>query len=104
MLTAPLTPDGEIAEHVREHGDGVQDIAFAVPDVASSFRETTARGARAAKEPAELDGGEDGILRRSAVWTYGDVRHCFVDRRDYHGVFAPGYRQGQEPGRAPRRA
>ena len=31
VLTAPLTPDGEIAEHVREHGDGVRDIAFAVP-------------------------------------------------------------------------
>ena len=29
VFTAPLTPDGEIAEHVREHGDGVHDIAFA---------------------------------------------------------------------------
>ncbi len=100
VLTAPLTPDGEIADHVREHGDGVRDIAFAVPDVASSFRETTARGARAAQEPVELDGGEDGVLRRSAVWTYGDVRHSFVDRRDYHGVFAPGYRKVKNPARA----
>jgi 4-hydroxyphenylpyruvate dioxygenase len=25
VLTAPLTPDGEIAEHVRRHGDGVHD-------------------------------------------------------------------------------
>jgi 4-hydroxyphenylpyruvate dioxygenase len=100
VLTAPLTPDGEIAEHVREHGDGVRDIAFAVPDVASSFRETTARGARAAQEPVELNGGEDGVLRRSAVWTYGDVRHSFIDRREYHGVFAPGYRKVKNPARA----
>ena len=28
VLTAPLTPDGEIAEHVHKHGDGVHDIAF----------------------------------------------------------------------------
>ena len=49
-------------------------------------------------EPAELDGGEDGVLRRSAVWTYGEVRHSFIDRRDYHGVFAPGLSQGQEAG------
>ena len=28
VFTAPLTPDGEIAAHVREHGDGVHDIAF----------------------------------------------------------------------------
>ncbi len=33
VFTAPLTPDGEIAEHVREHGDGVKDIAFSVDDV-----------------------------------------------------------------------
>ena len=96
VLTAPLTPDGEIAEHVRAHGDGVRDIAFAVHDSAASWRETTARGARSAMEPVELDGGEDGVLRRSAVWTYGDVRHSFVDRRDYHGAFAPGLSQGQE--------
>src|SRR3954466_15984931 len=82
VLTAPLTPDGEIAEHVRAHGDGVRDIAFAVPDAAAAWRETTARGALSAMEPVELDGGEDGTLRRSSVWTYGEVRHSFVDRRD----------------------
>ena len=46
VFTAPLTPDGEIAEHVREHGDGVKDIAFSVDDVTSAFAETTKRGAR----------------------------------------------------------
>jgi 4-hydroxyphenylpyruvate dioxygenase len=100
VLTAPLTPDGEIAEHVREHGDGVRDIAFRVPDVYASWRETTSRGARSAMEPAELDDGEDGVLRRSAVWTYGDVRHSFIDRRDYHGAFAPGYRRVKKPAKA----
>jgi 4-hydroxyphenylpyruvate dioxygenase len=100
VLTAPLTPDGEIAEHVRTHGDGVRDIAFAVDDAAAAWRETTTRGARSAQEPTELDGGEDGILRRSAVWTYGETRHSFVDRSDYDGVFAPGYRRVKKPARA----
>ena len=63
VFTAPLTPDGEIAEHVRAHGDGVHDIAFAVDDVESAWRETTSRGAVSALEPTELDGGEDGVLR-----------------------------------------
>ena len=67
VFTAPLTPDGEIAEHVRAHGDGVKDIAFAVDDARSAFEETTKRGARPAIEPVELDGGEDGVLHRSAV-------------------------------------
>jgi len=100
VLTAPLTPDGEIAEHVRRHGDGVHDIAFAVDDAGSAFAETTKRGATPALEPVELDGGEDGTLRRSAVHTYGEVLHSFIDRRDYHGVFAPGYRKVKKPARA----
>ena len=100
VFTAPLTPDGEIAEHVRLHGDGVHDIAFAVDDVRSAWEETTKRGAVIALEPTELDAGEDGVLRRSAIRTYGEVVHSFVDRSDYHGAFAPGYRRIRNPARA----
>ena len=100
VFTAPLTPDGEIAEHVREHGDGVHDIAFRVADVESAWRETTTRGAVSALEPTELDGGDDGTLRKASIRTYGETLHSFVDRRDYHGVFAPGLSQGHDPGRA----
>ena len=100
VLTGALSPDGEIAEHVQRHGDGVKDIAFLVDDAMASFAETTKRGARPAIEPVELDGGEDGILRRSAVYTYGEVRHSFIDRTDYHGVFAPGYRKVKKPATA----
>ena len=97
VVTGALSPDTEIAEHVKRHGDGVKDIAFGVDDATSSWRETTKRGARSEMEPAELDGGEDGVLRRSAVGTYGEVRHSFIDRRDYHGVFAPGFRRVKKP-------
>jgi 4-hydroxyphenylpyruvate dioxygenase len=100
VLTAPLTPDGEIAEHVHRHGDGVKDIAFAVDDVESAWRETTARGAVSVQEPTEIDAGEDGVLRKSAVRTYGEVIHSFVDRSDFHGAFAPGYRKIKQPAAA----
>ena len=99
VFTAPLTPDGELAEHVRRHGDGVHDIAFAVDDVASAWRETTARGARSALEPTEFP-GEKGVLRRSAIHTYGGVLHSFVDRSEYHGTFAPGYHRIARPAAA----
>jgi 4-hydroxyphenylpyruvate dioxygenase len=99
VFTAPLSPDGELADHVRKHGDGVHDIAFAVDDVASAWRETTARGARSALEPTEVK-GEKGVLRRSAIHTYGEVLHSFVDRSDYHGTFAPGYRRIARPAAA----
>ena len=100
VFTAPLTPDGEIAEHVRTHGDGVHDIAFAVDDVESAWRETTTRGAVSALAPTEFDGGEDGTLRKASIHTYGEVLHSFVDRRDYAGAFAPGFRKVKPPGRA----
>ena len=99
LFTAPLTPDGEIAEHVRKHGDGVHDIAFAVDDVKSAWTETTKRGARSYMEFAEA-ADDDGTLRRSAVHTYGEVIHSFVDRSEYNGVFAPGYRKVKKPARA----
>jgi len=100
VVTGALAPDGEIAEHVHRHGDGVKDIAFLVDDARSSFAETTKRGARPAIEPVELDGGEDGILRHSAVFTYGEVRHSFIERNDYQGVFAPGFRKVKKPAAA----
>jgi len=98
VFTAPLTPDGEIARHVHKHGDGVHDIAFLVDDAESAWRETTQRGARSYLEPTELP-SDDGILHRSAIHTYGEVVHSFVDRSDFSGVFAPGYKctQNQVP-------
>ncbi|MEO8638672.1 MAG: 4-hydroxyphenylpyruvate dioxygenase [Chloroflexota bacterium] len=96
VFTAPLTDTGALAEHVRHHGDGVHDIAFAVDDVTSAWRETTARGAVSALEPAEIT-GEKGVLRRSAIHTYGEVLHSFIDRSDYTGAFAPGYHRISKP-------
>ncbi|MEX0625059.1 MAG: 4-hydroxyphenylpyruvate dioxygenase [Chloroflexota bacterium] len=96
VFTAPLTEAGELAEHVRRHGDGVHDIAFAVDDVSSAWRETTTRGARSALEPTELT-GEKGVLRQSAIHTYGEVLHSFIDRSDYTGAFAPGYHRLTRP-------
>ncbi|HTI30299.1 MAG TPA: 4-hydroxyphenylpyruvate dioxygenase [Methylomirabilota bacterium] len=96
VFTAPISDTGELAEHVRRHGDGVHDIAFAVDDVASAWRETTARGAVSALEPTEVP-GEKGVLRRSAIHTYGEVLHSFIDRSEYHGTFAPGYHRITKP-------
>jgi len=99
VFTAPLTDTGELAEHVRRHGDGVHDIAFAVDDVASAWRETTSRGAVSALEPTEVP-GEKGVLRRSAIHTYGEVLHSFIDRSEYQGTFAPGYHRITKPAAA----
>src|ERR1700731_1074488 len=46
VLTAPLQPEGPIAEHVRRHGDGVRAIALRVADARTAYEAATARGAR----------------------------------------------------------
>lgn len=91
VLTAPLGPESEVAEHVRLHGDGVRVVALAVPDAEAAWREATARGAAPEMEPAER-ADDHGALRVSAIRAYGDTIHLFVDRSAYRGAFAPGYR------------
>lgn len=91
VLTGALGPDGEIAEHVKTHGDGVKVVALAVPDAEKAWQEATSHGARSALSPVE-EAGDDGVLRRSGVFTYGETIHYFVDRSSYKGAFAPGYK------------
>ncbi|HVJ09143.1 MAG TPA: 4-hydroxyphenylpyruvate dioxygenase [Acidisarcina sp.] len=91
VLTTPLRPDGEIAEHIHRHGDGVRDIALWVDDARQAWKETTKRGARSVLEPTELR-DEYGIVHIASIATYGDTVHTFVERRRYYGPFLPGYR------------
>jgi 4-hydroxyphenylpyruvate dioxygenase len=91
VVTAPYGPDGEIADHVRLHGDGVHDVALEVEDVDGAYRETTKRGARGVIPP-ETVSDENGSVRRAAIATYGDTIHSLIDRSEYRGAFWPGYR------------
>jgi 4-hydroxyphenylpyruvate dioxygenase len=91
VLTSALGPEGDIADHVLRHGDGVRDIALEVDDVEKSFAETTKRGALPVQEPYEVK-DENGIVRRAAIATYGDTIHSFIDRSRYRGPFLPGYK------------
>jgi 4-hydroxyphenylpyruvate dioxygenase len=90
VLTTPLQPDDPIADHIRRHGDGVHDIALWVDDAEAAYRETTKRGAKGIRKP-ELLRDDHGEVRISAIATYGDTIHSFVERKNYRGVFLPGY-------------
>jgi 4-hydroxyphenylpyruvate dioxygenase len=90
VLSTPLQPDTFIAEHIKKHGDGVRDIALQVNDAAKAYEETTKRGAKGVMEPTELK-DEHGVLVKSAIQTYGDTIHSFVERKNYKGVFMPGF-------------
>ncbi len=90
VVSAAYGPSSEIAGHHALHGDGVKVIALGVADVETAWKETTRRGARSAWAPREQR-DEFGLYRTSAIHTYGETLHVFVDRVDYNGPFAPGY-------------
>jgi 4-hydroxyphenylpyruvate dioxygenase len=95
VLTSALTGDSPISEHVLRHGDGVKDIALEVPDAAKAYQQAIAAGARSALEPTVTE-DSFGQVRRSAIYTYGETIHSFVERMDYAGVFLPGFKPVEE--------
>jgi 4-hydroxyphenylpyruvate dioxygenase len=90
LLTSALTPDHPAAAHVALHGDGVRDIALWVDDAREAFSAAIERGARPAQKPTVLrdDAGEVVV---AGIHTYGDTIHSLVERRNYTGVFLPGF-------------
>lgn len=90
VLTTPLQPSGEIAEHIFKHGDGVKSIGLLVDDAKAAWERTAARGAKSAEAPYSLR-DEQGEARLSAIKLYGDTVHTFVERGGYRGAFLPGF-------------
>jgi 4-hydroxyphenylpyruvate dioxygenase len=91
VVTSALREDHEITKHHARHGDGVREIALTVPDATQAYREAVQRGARGVAEPKRHE-DEFGSLEVSAIATYGDTIHTFVNRSEYGGPFKPGYR------------
>ena len=91
VLTTPLNSNSPINDHLRKHGDGVKVIALWVDDATKSFKETVARGAKPFMEPTKEE-DENGYVIRSGIYTYGETVHIFVERKNYKGLFLPGYK------------
>ncbi len=90
VLTSALSPEHEISKHHLLHGDGVKVIALWVDDARKSFEETTKRGAKPVQEPTVIK-DEFGEVVVSAIATYGETIHKFIERKNYAGAFMPGY-------------
>ncbi|MEN9339230.1 MAG: hypothetical protein RIQ62_542 [Bacteroidota bacterium] len=90
VLTSPFQPDSEISDHIRRHGDGVKVIALWVDDARQAYAETTSRGAESIMEPTVFS-DKDGEVIKAGIKTYGDTIHLFVERKNYRGVFLPGF-------------
>jgi 4-hydroxyphenylpyruvate dioxygenase len=100
VLTTPLRPEGELADHIYRHGDGVRCLALRVEDASDAWQQTTQRGAKSYLKPQRLRDTE-GEVGLSGIHTYGDTVHLFVERKNYSGPFLPGFRPWHNPHFAP---
>lgn len=91
VLTSPLTKSGWMNEHLDKHGDGVKTVAIWVDDATKSWEETTKRGAKSFLKPTRTE-DENGHIVQSGIHTYGDTVHLFIERKNYNGVFMPGFK------------
>src|SRR5690242_17133269 len=95
LLTTAIRPDlskdaERIAEHVHKHGDGVRDIALWVDDARDAFEKATERGAEPVHEPVVFH-DDQGEIVVAAIRIYGDTIHSLVERKNYRGLFMPGF-------------
>jgi len=90
VLTSPLKSGTDIGVHIDKHGDGVKVTALWVDDAAYAYNEAINRGAKSYLSPETIE-DEDGKIVRAGIHTYGEVVHIFVERKEYSGVFMPGF-------------
>ena len=92
VLTTPMPNSDrqDIFEHITKHGDGVKVIALWVEDATEAWKQTTSRGAKSYLEPTK-ETDDTGEIVKSGIHTYGDTVHIFIERKNYQGIFLPGF-------------
>jgi 4-hydroxyphenylpyruvate dioxygenase len=98
VITAGLGPDSEVSRHVLRHGDGIRHLAWRVDDAYAAASSAAAKEATVVAEPASVN-GDAGSVTTAAIGTYGETRHLFVDRTDWHGGWGPGFTSDRLPAR-----
>ncbi len=96
VLTTPIRANNSIADHIYKHGDGVKHIALMVDDSTDAWKQTTNRGAENYMQPQTIT-DSTGEVVMSGISLYGDTAHLFIERKNYKGVFMPGFRAWSNP-------
>jgi 4-hydroxyphenylpyruvate dioxygenase len=96
VLTSGINAGNHIVQRVAKHGDGVKDISFSVDDAAHAFREAIRRGGRPIQELNAIE-DENGRFAKTTIAAYGDTVHSFIERKNYHSSFLPGFRPIENP-------
>ena len=99
VFTTAIRPElsddaARISAHVQTHGDGVRDIALWVDDTRDAFEKAVERGAEPVQVPTVLQ-DDDGEIVIASFKIYGETVHSLVERKNYRGLFMPGFRTVQ---------
>jgi len=91
VYTSPLLPkSNDVSDFVAEHGDGCKDIAFSCDNAYRIWEIAVSRGANSAVEPKEYS-DKNGSVIQASLRTYGHCIHTLIEKKNYNGVFLPGY-------------
>ncbi len=91
VLTTPLNSESFINQHIVKHGDAVKVIALWVDNAQKAYEETVNRGAIPYLLPERIT-DENGEIICSGIHTYGETVHIFIERKNYNGLFLPGFK------------
>lgn len=84
----PAAEKQHSTQFLKNHAEGCCVLALDVDDATRAFEETTKKGARPAREPETFE-SEHGTVVRSEIWTPGDVRYVFMERKAPNGAKGP---------------
>lgn len=90
VVTGGLDADGDIADHVRRHGDGVRRVAFTVADADEARDRAAAAGATPRGTMQRLS-DDHGHVEYGCIGAWGDAEYAFVSRGDHAGPWMPGF-------------
>jgi len=81
----------EFGRHLEKHGDLAKDVAFEVENLDIIVKYAKAKGGKVLKDIWE-ESDEGGTVRFATLQTYGDNVHTLVERKNYSGIFLPGFK------------
>lgn len=86
--SSPVTEKQESVRFLRKHAEGICVLALDVENATQAFEEAVKRGAKAAMAPQTFQ-SEQGSVTRAEIWTLGDVRYAFMERKARGGTNSP---------------
>ncbi|CAJ0572207.1 unnamed protein product, partial [Mesorhabditis spiculigera] len=85
-------PDNKnFGDYLTKHGDSVQDVAFQVDDLEVFLEHARAKKTKIVREMT-VESDEYGVVKYASILAFGDVIHTLIERKNYRGLFLPGFR------------